>query len=212
MKKIVIILQLMAFYAIGQSKEQSKELLDKVNQNMNSYENISLQFRYLLENKEENINQEIEGNIVISKQKYKLKFMGIEQISNSKNIYTIVHENEEITINDVGEEEDIGLTNPIDFLNLYKKDYDYQWDIKQKIAKTLTLQYIKLIPLEKNEEIEYILIGVDPKERLLYRIIQIATNKTQTTLFLTYKNKNQKLSEDYFELKKEKYPEYYINN
>jgi len=212
MKKIFIILQLLTFYAIGQSKEESKILLDKVSENMTSYENISLQFRYLLENDEENITQEIEGDIMISKQKYKLKFMGIEQISDGENIYTIVPENEEITISAVGEEDIIGITNPIDFLNLYQSGYDYKWDIKQRMTEAVVLQYIKLIPLEANAEMEYLLIGVDTKTLLLYKIIQIATNKTRITLSLTYKNKNQKLDEDYFEFKKEKYPDYYINN
>ena len=68
-------------------------------------------------------------------------FLGNEQIFDGEKIYTIVPENEEITISDPEEESDFGI-NPSELFVFYKKDYAYQWDIKQNVMG-VPIQFIK---------------------------------------------------------------------
>ena len=60
MKKIVWIcfVFLVSFPLQGQSPEVAKKLLDDVSETIASFENLSFDFSYVLENRQENIRQE----------------------------------------------------------------------------------------------------------------------------------------------------------
>ena len=111
-------------------------------------------FSYVLENRQENIKQETSGSITVKNEKYKLMYLGVEQIYDGEKTYTIVPENEEITITTAEEGEDFGI-NPTKLLNFYKEGYDYQWDIKQTIFGR-PIQFVKLLPSDENNEIKYL--------------------------------------------------------
>ena len=69
-------------------------------------ENIRFGFSYVLENKKEQIREEIEGNVTLSGDRYILYFLEAEQLFDGAKIYTIVPENEEITISKPKEDDD----------------------------------------------------------------------------------------------------------
>ena len=83
-------------------------------------------FTYSLNNKEEQIKQETIGNLTVSGDKYKLNYLGAIQLFDGEKTYTIVPENEEITIiksNDQ-EEEDL-ISDTWYHLVLVKNDINY---------------------------------------------------------------------------------------
>ena len=195
----------------GQTSEDAKKLLDDVSSNLISFENLSFDFSYILENRPENIRQETNGSATISDNLYKIIFLGNEQIFDGEKIYTIVPENEEILISSPEDSSDFGLLNPSELFVFYKMGYAYQWDIKQSV-KGIPIQYIKLIPSEENLDIKYLLIGIDLRSKLIYKLIEIGKSDTITTLTLKNIRTNLNLSQDFFSLDTDKYPDYYINN
>lgn len=195
----------------GQTSEDAKKLLDDVSSNLISFENLSFDFSYVLENRPENIRQETNGSATISDKLYKIIFLGNEQIFDGEKIYTIVPENEEIMISSPEDSSDFGLLNPSELFVFYKTGYAYQWDIKQSV-KGVSIQYIKLIPSEENLDIKYLLIGIDLRSKLIYKLIEIGKSDTITTLTLKNIRTNLNLSQDFFSLDTDKYPDYYINN
>ena len=195
----------------GQTSEDAKKLLDDVSSNFISFENLSFDFSYILENRPENIRQETNGSATISDNLYKIIFLGNEQIFDGEKIYTIVPENEEIMISSPEDSSDFGLLNPSELFVFYKTGYAYQWDIKQSV-KGVPIQYIKLIPSEENLDIKYLLIGIDLRSKLIYKLIEIGKSDTITTLTLKNIRTNLNLSQDFFSLDTDKYPDYYINN
>ena len=195
----------------GQTSEDAKKLLDDVSSNLISFENLSFDFSYILENRPENIGQERNGSATISDNLYKIIFLGNEQIFDGKKIYTIVPENEEIMISSPEDSSDFGLLNPSELFIFYKTGYAYQWDIKQSV-KGVPIQYIKLIPSEENLDIKYLLIGIDLRSKLIYKLIEIGKSDTITTLTLKNIRTNLNLSQDFFSLDTDKYQDYYINN
>ena len=170
---------------------------------------MKFDFTYVLENRPENIRQETNGSVTISKDLYRINFLGFEQLFDGKMTYTIVPENEEITISDPEEESEFGI-NPSEILTIYKKDYAYQWDIKQNVMGT-PVQFIKLIPNEEKKELKYLLLGIDMRTKLIYRLIEIGRYDTRTTLTLKNIKTNINLRDDFFLFDKNKYPDYYIN-
>ena len=92
MKNYIIIVLLLFYSSIfSQNDTKAEKLLNKVSKKIDSSNTYSIDFTYSIE-KEINSN----GLALISKEKYYLDFMGIIQICDSKFVYTIVPENEEI--------------------------------------------------------------------------------------------------------------------
>ena len=87
---------------------------------MKSHENIRFDFSYVLENKKEQIRQEMEGNVTLAGDRYQLNFLDAIQLFDGDKIYTIVPENEEITITYPEDEEDVSV-NPSKLLSFYER-------------------------------------------------------------------------------------------
>ena len=113
-----IFLLLVSVCSFAWSQDASKALLKEVSDKLLAQENVSLQFNYNLYNAEASINQETSGKVQLKGEKYRFEYLGIIQINDTKNTYTIVPENEEVTIvsnQDAGSE-----MNPAKILSFYK--------------------------------------------------------------------------------------------
>jgi outer membrane lipoprotein-sorting protein len=172
----------------AQTPEAAKKLLDEVSKTISGFQNLTFDFTYVLENRQENIRQETKGSATISGDFYKLNFLGNEQLFDGEKTYTIIPENEEITISSLEDDNDFGI-NPSKLLVFYREGYAFQWDIKQNI-KNRIIQFVKLIPIEENKDLKYLLLGIDLKTKTIFRLIEITTSQTRTTLTLK-KFKNQ---------------------
>tara|TARA_B100001540_G_C15788393_1_gene634281 strand:- start:119 stop:754 length:636 start_codon:yes stop_codon:yes gene_type:complete len=211
MKKIVFVFILIIINKVySQSSEDAKKLLDDVSTKISSFESISFDFTYSLNNKEEQIKQETNGSVTVSGDNYKLNYLGLVQIFDGKNIYTIIPENEEITISKADRENDIGI-NPSKLLTFYKSGYNYFMDIKQKHLDK-SIQFIKLVPYDKNSDLNYLLLGIDINTKDIFRLIEIGKNETITTLTINNQKTNMILEKSFFSINLDDYPNYYINN
>ncbi len=208
-KVLLVFLFLHLNVCYSQTSIKGKNLLDQVSEKMSSYSSIRFEFSYVLNNRKEQINQESYGEITVSKDLYKLIFLDATQLYDGKSIYTIVPENEEITITNPEEESNEYTINPSYLLNFYKEGYDYQWDIKQYIREK-NIQFIKLIPVDDDSDIQFLLIGVDIDLKHLFRIIEIGDNGTQTTLTIEKMETNVSLPENYFEFNRNDFLNFYI--
>ena len=209
MKKTFLFLVLCSSMTFAQGYEQAKNLLDRVSKEMKSKKNIRFDFTYVLENKKEQIRQEMEGNVTLAGDQYKLSFLEAIQLFDGTKTYTIVPENEEITISYPEEEEDVSIS-PSKLLSFYEEGYGYEWDIQQRVMGR-NIQFIKLLPTETSEEVKYLLLGIDVDRLQVYRLIEVGLNRTLTTLTLKSQEFNIALPEDYFEFNPAEYPNYYIN-
>lgn len=208
MKRIVCILAFfLVFLAQGQSK--AEKLLNEVEKKITSYKTIALEFKYVLDNSKEGIRQEIKGNLKLQGQKYVLDYMGATKIFDGVKSYTIVPENEEVTIETPQKETEI---TPAAMLTFYKKGYSYKWDIEQKVQGK-KIQYIALKPTDASSQVKQILLGIDMATKLIYNVIQVGKNDTKTTIVVTNFKPNAPLSNDEFKFNEAIYKQkgYYIN-
>ena len=193
----------------AQNAQKAKALLDEVSAKVKTYENIVIDFKYSLNNPKENINQESKGNVTLKGNLYNLNFMGITKIFDGKKIYTIVPEDEEITISKYDESDKDAVT-PNKMLTFFDSGYKYSWDILQNI-KGRKIQYVKLVPISSKDQRKEILVGVDVQTKHIYNLIETGKNGTRTTLTVNSFKTNQPLSKNHFTFTKSKYPNYYIN-
>jgi len=200
----------MTVSVMGQTSLEAKKLLESASQQMESYDNIAFDFSYVLNNRMEQINQENSGQVTVADKKYKLNFLDAIQLFDGVALYTIVPENEEITITQADQEEDFGI-NPNELLRFYKEGYDYHWDISQRV-KGKNIQFIKLIPTQDDGDLRSLLIGIDTQKNHIYKLIEVGDNGTVTTLTIKEMEVDSALPENFFVFNEDDYPEYYINN
>jgi outer membrane lipoprotein-sorting protein len=210
MKKFILITFILLFSFSTQAQDKkAKALLDQVTSKVRSYDNIVIDFKYSLNNSKENINQDSKGNVTMKNNQYVLNFMGITKIFDGKKTYTIVPEDEEITISSFNEKDDSAIT-PSKMLTFFNSGYKYSMDILQDV-RGRKIQYIKLIPTNAKDQRKEILLGIDVQTKHIYNLIEMGKKGTKTTLTVNSFKTNQPLSKNQFIFAESKYPNYYIN-
>jgi len=193
----------------AQDAKKAKELLDEVTAKVKSYNNIVIDFKYSLSNPKEKINQESNGNVAIDGNLYNLNFMGVTKIFDGKKVYTIVPEDEEITIENF-DASDYKAISPDKMLTFFNSGFKYTWDELQNV-KGRKIQFIKLTPNSAKDARKEILMGIDTQTKHIYNVIEVGKNGSKTTLIVNSFKTNQPLSKNHFTFTKSKYPNYYIN-
>jgi outer membrane lipoprotein-sorting protein len=193
----------------GFAQNNAKSLLNDVSKKVKSYENIAIEFKYVLENTAEKIKQETKGDVIMQGEKYKLNILGVTRLFDGKKLYSISIEDEEVTISSENDNEEAAIT-PSKMLSFYEDGYTYKLDIEQNINGR-KIQYVKLTPIDSNSEIKSILLGIDNQTKHIYNLIQVGKNGTKTTLTVNSFKTNEPLSKSLFTFDANKYKDYYIN-
>ena len=209
------LIALLLIVSIGMCQAQNRDpeaqtLLNEVSTKVNGYNNMVLEFKYVLDNSEENIHQETRGDVTLLGDNYVLNILGITRIFDGKKLINISPEDEEVTISTQNTAEENTIT-PSQLLSFYEEGYNYKMDIIQNI-RGRKIQYIKLNPIDSNTEINYVLLGIDINTKHVYNLIEIGNNGTKTTLTINAFKTNQPLSETLFTFDASKYNDYFINN
>ena len=210
-KKILFtaIILFMGVSAYAQNSPKAKALLDEVYNKVTGYENIYVDFKYSLENTEANTKSETRGNATLMGDKYLVDLFGSKQLYDGKKVYTVVPDNEEVTIEDKSEDEN--TITPSKMLTFYREGHTYNWDILQDVQGR-KIQYVKLVPIDTNSQITSILLGVDAETKHIYKLIETGNNGTKTTITVNSFKTNQALSNTLFTFDEKKYEDegYYI--
>ena len=206
MKNYILIVLLLSFSSISsQNDQKAEELLNKVSKKIDASNSYLINFTYTIEK-----DTNLEGSALISKEKYYLDFMGIQQICDSNYIYTIVPENEEIMISEISKENSETIP-PSKLLNFYREGYLIKW-FDLIIDSSPNIQYVKLIPIDSNTEISHLLLGINTVNYDIFKLIEIGKNQTTTTLTINNQKTNIKLNDSFFSINLKNYPNYFINN
>ncbi len=193
----------------AQNAAKAQALLDEVYTKVTTYENMVVDFKYELKSTEADINSETRGKVTLSGDKYLGELFGTQQMFDGHKVYTIIPENEEVTVEDKSEEED--AFTPSKMFTFYKKGHTYAWDILQNVQGR-KIQYVKLVPIDSDTEIKHILMGIDVGTKHIYKIIETGKNGATTTVTVNSFKTDQPLSKTLFTFDETKYETegYYI--
>jgi len=197
---------------ISQNAEEAELLLNKVSENIKSYDNIYINYTYTLSNLEEDINQTNKGSFVTEGDNWKFVMLGVTRIFDGEKLYTISPDDEEVTISTQNPDDESTIT-PNKMLYFYEEGYNFEMDIVQYVGRK-KIQFVKLIPMDSDAEIKYILLGIDVEFNQIYKVIETGINDTQTTIAIVDFEVNLPLEESLFVFDREKYFEelnYYEN-
>ena len=211
MKKIILVftLVLLSNVTFAQNSEKAKALLEDVYAKVKSYDNIYVDFKYVLNNSEAGINQETRGEVTLQGDKFIGNFFGTTLLYDGSKVYTIIPENEEVTIED--KSDDGSALTPAKMLTFYREGHNYEMDILQNVNGR-KIQYVKLTPIDTDSEIKTILLGIDAETKHIYKLIETGKNGTTTTITVNSFKTDQPLSKTLFTFDEAKYKNdgYYI--
>jgi outer membrane lipoprotein-sorting protein len=191
--------------------QQATLLLKEVSAKVRSYDNIQINFKYNLNNQKEGVNQQTFGDLTLLNDKYVINMLDITRMFDGSSIYTIVSEDQEVTISSYNPEDEKDIT-PSQMLTFYEKGYDSKMGIVENI-KGRKIQFVKLTPIDNNAEIKKIHLGIDKKTKHIYKLIQIDSKGTKYTLTVQSFKTNLPLSKGLFTFDEQKFTNdgYYIN-
>lgn len=209
MKKLAFLVLIL--FTFSSYAQDAKSLLNEVSAKARSYDNIQIDFKYNLNNVKEKVNQDTRGDVTLSGNKYILHMMGTTRLFDGKKIFTIVPEDEEVTISTYNAQDDKDVT-PSKLLTFYEKGYTSKMDVVQNV-KGRKIQFVKLIPIDSKAEMKEVLLGIDVQTKHIYKLIQTDTKGTKYTLTVNSFKTNQPLSKTLFTFDEAKYKQdgYYIN-
>ena len=178
---------------------KAKGILDAVSANYKSKNTLFFKFSYGTGSGKISKNQT--GSFYASKDKYKLKIMGNEQIFDGIKTYSINEDEQEITIAKQNSKETL---SPINYIDSYKKGYNIYY-----IGKNKNLDIIKLTPT-KNNGIKEVFLYVNTSKNNVEKIEQYSTDKQITTITITEYKENPKVDSKIFTFNKNLYKNYLI--
>lgn len=178
---------------------KAKGILDAVSANYKSKNTLYFKFSYGTGSGKISKNQT--GSFYTSKDKYKLKIMGNEQIFDGIKTYSINEDEQEITIAKQNSKETL---SPINYIDSYKKGYNIYY-----IGKNKNLDIIKLTPT-KNNGIKEVFLYVNTSKNNVEKIEQYSTDKHITTITITEYKENPKVDSKIFTFNKNLYKNYLI--
>ena len=178
---------------------KAKGILDAVSANYKSKNTLYFKFSYGTGSGKISKNQT--GSFYASKDKYKLKIMGNEQIFDGNKTYSINEDEQEITIAKQNSKETL---SPINYIDSYKKGYNIYY-----IGKNKNLDIIKLTPTKSNG-IKEVFLYVNTSKNNVEKIEQHSTDKQITTITITEYKENPKVDSKIFTFNKNLYKNYLI--
>ena len=213
MKKLLLLI--FGFYTLGYSQDNidAELLLNKVSDNIKSYDNIYINYAYTLKNLEEDISQTNNGSFVTENDNWRFEMLGITRIFDGDKLYSISPDDEEVTISSQDPEDETTIT-PNKMLYFYEDGYYFEMYESRLVGDgkfRKKIQYVKLVPKDSEAEIKYILLGIDTEFNQIYEVIETGKNETVTTISIVDFEFNLPLDNNLFVFDKEKYKEYYMN-
>ena len=213
MKKLLLLIFGFCTFGYSQDNLDAELLLNKVSDNIKSYENIYINYAYTLKNLEEDISQTNNGSFVTENDNWRFEMLGVTRIFDGDKLYSISPDDEEVTISSQDPEDETTIT-PNKMLYFYEDGYYFEIDESRLIGNgqfRKKIQYVKLVPKDSEAEIKYILLGIDTEFNQIYEVIETGKNETVTTISIVDFEFNLPLDANLFVFEKDKYKDYYMN-
>lgn len=197
-KKTLFVFVIGVFTMVFAQKVDSnaKNILDVVSAHYKSKNAIYFKFIYATAGKNEM------GEFYASKDKYRLKIMGSEQIFDGNKIYSINEEEQEVTVSKSNGGENV--LSPMSYLEAYKKNYNIIY-----VSKKNNQDIIKLTPI-KNNKIKQVLLYINFAKKQIEKVEQYAANNAKTSIIISQYKENIAVSSSVFSFNKNQYKNYLI--
>jgi outer membrane lipoprotein carrier protein len=185
---------------IGQpNQKKAEEILEAISKKYKSFTSYKAKFTYTIENVNSNVKEQLNGEITVKGEKFKLDLSGQEIINNGTTVWTYLKEENEVTISK--NENNLDVITPSTIHLEYKKGYSYQFIEEIKEGKSV-LEVIELVPQKKGSATTKIKLFANKKDKTIKRWILFERNGTQYNYTITQFTPNTTLADSFFSFDK----------
>jgi len=158
---------IVAFCLNAQENTKAREILEQVSKKTRSFNNISAQFVFTMENKEMDIHEKNEGAIKIEGEKYvvDLPAIGVRVISDGSTVWNYMEDGNQVTISDQ-EDQDSELMDPSSIFSIYEKGFKSKLAREKKEGNKILYQ-IEMYPGKKEHDISKIVLYIDKANMMI---------------------------------------------
>nr|WKN39961.1 outer membrane lipoprotein carrier protein LolA [Tunicatimonas sp. TK19036] len=207
MKKILMIVAivLVGFQysnVYAQYDPKAKEILDAMS---NAYQQIGAfksDFSYSMENADQSISEDFEGEISVKGDKYRLKMGGQEIINDGQTVWTYLEEVNEVNIDDYDPEE--GDISPTQIYNAYKRGFKYTY-LEDETIDGKSYQVVDLVPENADNQFFKIRLHISKDDKTLKKWKIFDKNGTSYTYEIDNFNPQASVTDELFTFDTSKY-------
>jgi len=150
----------------------AKDVLDRLSATTKSYKNMTIDFDFIFENMNQNINEKQKGTLVLQDEMFRLEMEEQIIINNGESQWIYLADMNEVQIMENDPEEQ--MMNPNKLFSIYEEGYKYSY-VDAKSEKGKRLQIIDLFPKESGSFIK-VTLAVDAAKNQLYKITILDKN------------------------------------
>ena len=197
-KILIIIFSIFQLNSFGQD-DKSNEILKQLSLNTKSYSYMDVDFDFNFLNTSQEINENQQGNIKISNNKFRLNLNEQIIISDDSTQWIYLKESNELQIMEFDSEDE--MLSPNKLFTIYENGYKSQY-IELKDNDHI----IDLFPIESSE-FKNIQLHINKEKIQISKIILFDKNGGSFTYYITKFITNTVFDENLFKFKTEEYPD-----
>lgn len=209
---ITLLLSLSLLAVSAQTHKEAKALLEKCKTTTESLDNYKIDFKNSItsparDESKPATTRSMTGTIHVKGDAYRLLMNEVIYINDTKHMYIIDPDLEEVDKMEVDEE---SILTPTSILSEFNKNYSYKLGDK-KVVDEKNIQYIILKP-NGASEISQAIVGVDVNTNLLYSYEMTGVNKVITKIVVTNFETNLTVKANMFQFSPNEWDGYEIND
>tara|TARA_B110000003_G_C16541851_1_gene493114 strand:- start:121 stop:747 length:627 start_codon:yes stop_codon:yes gene_type:complete len=190
MNRIYIILLIGISQLLSAQNQIAKEILDNLSETTKSYNNITIEFDFTLENESQNINEKQNGKLISKGNGFRLEMDEQTIINNGESQWIYLADMKEVQIMEHDPEDD--MMNPSKLFTIYENGYKYTY-VGAKSDEGKRMQIIDLFPEESGPFIK-ITLSINAAKNQLNKIQMLDKNGGSYTYSITKFLTNQNIA------------------
>jgi len=192
--------------AMGQNDQKARELLEQTSKKMQSYQTLSANFQFTMENKNMGINEQNSGSLLLKGKKYlvKLPDLGMEVYCDGKSVWNHMKSANQVMVSNVGDDSQ-GVIDPSAIFNVYQEGYQYKF-VADKTENGKVISYVDLIPQDRNVEFSKISVGIDKAKLMVQSLVTHGNDGNQYGILVKDFKTDQVIDDKAFVFDKTKFP------
>ncbi len=202
----IIITVLIATSVNGQSDQKAKDLLERTSKKMQSFQTLSANFVFTMENSKMNIKEQNSGSLLLKGKKYQVQLpdLGMKVYSDGKTVWNLMESAGQVMVTNVGDDSQGGI-DPSVIFNIYQEGYTFK-SIGDKQESGKTISYVDLFPNNKNAEFKKITVGVEVAKLMIHSLVTHGTDGNQYGIYVKEFKVDMNIADNEFVFNKAKYP------
>lgn len=172
MKKAILTIALAFTFVFVSGQDKAKSILDSFNKSMKSHPTMDIKFTLTSDDGRSSKVETQEGRVLSKGSAFKLVMDELEVYSDGKLKWTVMHDAEEINIQEVDADSNDLFDNPINFFTVSNKDFKYSYK-GSSIVGGKAMEKIEFEPKDKKAAYSAIELQIEKSTQHPYQVTYI---------------------------------------